>query len=122
VIAVGSDAQFAAAMRALALPALAGDPALATNAGRLAHRDRVVAAIADRVRTAPARTWIARLEGVGVPGGVVKPVLEALQEVASSPLTGVAPQAPGTIRRPPPRLDEHGASVRSSGWGAFTPL
>jgi crotonobetainyl-CoA:carnitine CoA-transferase CaiB-like acyl-CoA transferase len=122
VIAVGSDAQFAAAMRALELPALAADPALVTNAGRLAHRDRVVEAIADRVRTAPARTWIDRLEGVGVPCGVVKPVLEALQEIASSPLTGVAPQAPGTVRRPPPRLDEHGASVRSAGWGAFTPL
>ena len=122
VLAVGSDAQFAAAMRALDLPALAADAALATNAGRLAHRDRVVTAIADRVRTAPARTWIDRLEGVGVPCGVVKPVLEALREVASSPLTGVAPQAPGTVRRPPPRLDEQGALVRAEGWGAFTQL
>jgi len=121
-IAVGSDAQFAVAMRALALPELAADPALATNAGRLAHRDRLVTAIADRVRGEPARQLIDRLEGVGVPCGVVKPVLEALQEVASSPLTGVAPQAPGTIRRPPPRLDEQGAVVRTEGWGAFTRL
>jgi hypothetical protein len=59
------------------------------------------------------------LEEVGVPCGVVKPVLEALREVASSPLTGVAPQAPGTVRRPPPRLDEHGARIRAAGWGAF---
>ena len=120
VLAVGSDAQFAAAMRALALPALAADPTLTTNAGRLAHRDRVVAAIAAQVSHAPAQQWIDRLEAVGVPCGVVKPVLEALQAVASSPLTGVAPQAPGTIRRPPPRLDEHGALVRAAGWGAFT--
>lgn len=119
VIAVGSDAQFAAAMRALELPDLVADPDLATNAGRLAHRDRVVAAIADRVRQAPAAQWIARLDAVGVPCGVVKPVLEALREVSGSPLTGVAPQTPGAVRRPPPRLDEHGALVRAAGWGAF---
>ena len=31
----------------------------------------------------------------------------------------LAPQAPGTVRRPPPRLDEHGARIRAAGWGAF---
>ena len=119
VLAVGSDAQFAAAMGALELPALAADPALGTNAGRLAQRERLVAAIAEKVRGASASHWITRLEEVGVPCGVVKPVLEALREVASSPLVGVAPQAPGTVRRPPPRLDEHGARIRAAGWGAF---
>lgn len=119
VVAVGSDAQFAACVRALELPSLAADPELATNAGRLARRAEVVSAIADRVRTAPAVEWIARLDAAGVPCGVVKPVLEALQAVSASPLTGVAPQAPGTVRRPPPRLDEHGALVRRSGWAAF---
>ena len=119
VVAVGSDAQFAACVRALELPSLAADPELATNAGRLARRAEVVSAIADRVRTAPAVEWIARLDAAGVPCGVVKPVLEALQAVSASPLMGVAPQAPGTVRRPPPRLDEHGALVRRSGWAAF---
>jgi len=119
VIAVGSDAQFAACARALDLHALASDVELATNAGRLARRDEVVSAIADRVRTAPAAEWIARLDAAGVPCGVVKPVREALDAVVASPLTGVAPQAPGTVRRPPPRLDEHGAVIRRDGWGAF---
>jgi crotonobetainyl-CoA:carnitine CoA-transferase CaiB-like acyl-CoA transferase len=119
VIAVGNDAQFTACARALDLHALASDAALATNAGRLARRDEVVSAIADRVRSAPAAAWLARLDAVGVPCGVVKPVREALEAVAASPLTGVAPQAPGTVRRPPPRLDEHGAVIRRDGWGAF---
>ncbi|MBM3885035.1 MAG: CoA transferase [Gemmatimonadetes bacterium] len=122
VIAVGNDAQFAACARALDLHALASDPGLATNAGRLARRDEVVSAIADRVRTAPASDWIARLDAVGVPCGVVKPVREALEAVAASPLTGVAPQAPGTVRHPPPRLDEHGTVVRRDGWRAFRDL
>lgn len=119
VIAVGSDAQWLAAARALGLEALAADASLATNAGRLADRARVVSAIAERVRTADAAQWLRVLESAGVPCGVVKPVLEALREVQASALTGVAPLAPGTVRRPPPRLDEHGTLVRADGWRAF---
>jgi len=119
VIAVGSDAQFAACVRALELTSLAVDATISTNAGRLAARERVVGAIAERVRGASASHWLARLEAAGVPCGVVKPVLEALRAVDASALTGVAPQSPGAIRRPPPRLDEHGALIRSRGWGVF---
>lgn len=119
VIAVGSDAQWTACARALGLAALADDAALATNAGRIAARARVVDAIAAVVRGAAASVWIARLEEAGVPCGVVKPVLEALRAVEASPLTGVAPQGAAAVRRPPPRLDEHGAAVRAEGWAAF---
>lgn len=122
VLAVGSDAQFAICVRALGLETLASDPALATNAGRLAQRSRVVGAIAARLRTHGAEHWLARFDDVGVPCGVVKPVLEALKAVDASALTGVAPQAPGAVRLAPPRLDEHGAAVRGSGWGAFDGL
>ena len=119
IIAVGTDAQFAACVRTLGLETLAADPALATNAGRLAARARVVGAIASAVRTAPAAHWLARLEDAGVPCGVVKSVLEALRAVEGSPLDGIAPQAPGAVRRRPPRLDEQGALVRAEGWAAF---
>lgn len=119
VIAVGSDAQFIACVRALGLDALASDDRYRSNAGRLAHRDEVVAAIRERVRTQPAGVWLSALDAAGVPCGVVKPVLEALRDVEASPLTGVAPMAPGAVRRPPPLLDEHGALVRSHGWAAF---
>jgi crotonobetainyl-CoA:carnitine CoA-transferase CaiB-like acyl-CoA transferase len=120
VIAVGNDAQFAACARVLGLDALAADASLATNAGRVIARERVVGEMTARVRTRTAAEWLAALEGAGVPCGVVKPVLEALREVSASALTGVAPQLPGTVRRPPPRLDEHGALVRARGWGAFS--
>lgn len=120
VIAVGSDAQWAACARALGLDALARDDALASNAGRVLARERVVQGIAERVRGQPATEWLRVLEAAGVPCGVVKPVLEALQEVEASALSGVAPQRPGSVRRPPPRLDEHGTLVRAEGWKAFT--
>ncbi len=119
VIAVGGDAQWRACARALGLDALADDPRLATNAGRLAHRAEVVGAIAARVRTAPAAHWLARLEAAEVPAGPVRTVLEALRDVDASPLTGVAPSVPGSVRRPPPRLGEHDALVRAHGWDAF---
>jgi hypothetical protein len=34
----------------------------------------------------------------------------------------VAPNAPGTVRLAPPKLDEHGALVRQYGWEAFERL
>ena len=122
VIAVGSDAQWTACVRALDLGALATDAALSTNAGRLAQRERVVNEISARVRQQPAAEWARRLDTVGVPNGVVKSVLDALREEPASALTGVAPSVPGSVRLPPPMLNEHGSLVRERGWGAFERL
>jgi crotonobetainyl-CoA:carnitine CoA-transferase CaiB-like acyl-CoA transferase len=122
VIAVGNDVQWTACVRALDLPSLLSDAALATNAGRLAQRERVVNEIGACVRKRPAAEWARRLDAAGVPNGLVKSVLEALREEPASALTGVAPSIPGSVRLPPPRLDEHGGLVRESGWGAFRKL
>ena len=122
VIAVGSDGQWASAARLLGLAHLARDAALASNAGRLAQRDTIVRAVAERVRTRSAAEWIAALDAAGVPCGIVRTVAEALsEEGASSAETGVGPSVPGGVRYPPPRLDEHGAEIRRLGWGAFRP-
>jgi glutaryl-CoA transferase len=117
-LAVGNDAQWRAALIALDLPDL-GTKELATNPGRLAHRARVIARIAERIAEHDAAHWLARLEAGGVPCGVVRTVREALGDVSASPLTGVAPSVPGSVRLRPPRLDEHGALIRAHGWGAF---
>jgi crotonobetainyl-CoA:carnitine CoA-transferase CaiB-like acyl-CoA transferase len=122
VLAVGTDAQWLAAARALGLPSLADDPALATNAGRLAHRERVVDALTRRLATAPAAHWIDRLAGVGVPCGVVRTVREALEGAGAMAGGGVPPAAPGTVRLAPPRLDAHGALIRAHHWSAFAHL
>jgi len=119
VIAVGNDAQWKQACGALGLEGLAGDASLDTNAGRLAQRERVVRAIADRLATADTIHWLGALGKVGVPCGVVRTVREALTDVPASLVTGVAPSVPGTVRRRPPRLDEHGELIRRDGWGAF---
>ena len=119
VVAVGNDAQWRSLIAALDLGELASDSTLSTNAGRLAQRTRVVAALAASLRQRPAMVWQRLLDDAGVPNGVVKSVLESLREVDASALTGVPPSTGGTIRRAPPRLDEHGAAIRRSGWDAF---
>jgi crotonobetainyl-CoA:carnitine CoA-transferase CaiB-like acyl-CoA transferase len=119
IIAVGNDSQWKACARALELSDLADDDSLATNAGRLSNRERIIAAIAEKLIERNAAEWISLLDRAGVPCGVVKTVLEALQTVSASPLTGIAPSVPGTVRLPPPRLDEHGDEIRVRRWGAF---
>ncbi len=119
VIAAGSDAQWLACARALELNALADDAGLRTNAGRLAARERVVAAIRTRVRERTAAEWRERLDLAGVPNGVVRSVPEVLAGSAGSAELGMPPSVPGTVRRPPPRLGEHTSLVRELGWRAF---
>jgi len=122
VLAVGADAQWPSAMKAMGLDELAADTSLATNAGRLGSRDKIVSTIAARSRDRSAAEWVGSLEAAGVPCGVVKTVVEALQSVIASPLTGIAPSVPGSVRLLPPRLDEHGEVVRRLRWRAFDKL
>jgi crotonobetainyl-CoA:carnitine CoA-transferase CaiB-like acyl-CoA transferase len=119
VIAVGSDAQWRACARALGLASLADDEALATNAGRLAGRDSIVSAFAAAIAGLPSSDVQRRLDDAGIPNGLVHTVVEAVASVAASPLTGMPSSVGGTVRRPPPLLDEHGPLVRDQGWGAF---
>jgi crotonobetainyl-CoA:carnitine CoA-transferase CaiB-like acyl-CoA transferase len=122
VIAVGTEEQWRNCVRALGLPDLLADSTLGSNAGRLAHRSRVVDAFESRLKQKPAIEWLEALAAAGVPAGVVRTVREALSRVEASPLTGVEPAATGSVRLPPPRLDEHGALVRQHGWQAFKHL
>lgn len=119
VISVGSDGQWRACARALGLEDLADDGTLETNAGRVKNRDRVVSALSERVREMGAQHWIDRLQSAGVPCGLVRSVAEALAFADASPRTGIPPSVPGSVRLPPPKLDEHGHSIRTLGWRAF---
>jgi crotonobetainyl-CoA:carnitine CoA-transferase CaiB-like acyl-CoA transferase len=69
--------------------------------------------------TQPASYWVPLLDAAQVPSGVVKTVLQALEETGSSASMGIPSSVGGVSRREPPTLDQHGAAVRESGWGAF---
>jgi crotonobetainyl-CoA:carnitine CoA-transferase CaiB-like acyl-CoA transferase len=119
VIAVGSDRQWVSCARALGLSGLADDPGLATNAGRLAARDEIASAFAERLLTQRADHWQRTLEAVRVPCGVVKDVLDVLQDIEASAVSGMPSSVGGSVRLDPPGLDEHGPQIRSKRWGAF---
>ena len=122
VLAVGNDPQWLACCRALDRPDLAADRRYLANAGRVEDRTALVRMLGETLRTRPAAEWLDLLERNGVPAGVVRRVSEALADVETDPRTGIAPLAPGTVRLPPPRLDQHGAGVRARGWGVFAGL
>ena len=119
VIAAGTDSQWRSCASVLGLTEMLSAPELATNAGRLAERERVTAAIAEVVAERSAPDLIAELSVVGVPSGRVRSVSEAVRNASGSPVTGIPPSVPGTVRFRPPRLDEHGEIVREHGWDAF---
>jgi crotonobetainyl-CoA:carnitine CoA-transferase CaiB-like acyl-CoA transferase len=119
VIAVGNDSQWVACANAIGLTDLAMDQSLATNAGRIAQRDRIIDAFSSRLSTKPASVWRERLDAAGVPNGIVKSVLEALSDTNASALTGMPSSVGGSVRFPPPGLDEHGDAIRQGGWSVF---
>jgi crotonobetainyl-CoA:carnitine CoA-transferase CaiB-like acyl-CoA transferase len=119
VIAVGSDSQWASLVKALGLSDFANDRSLDRNPGRLAARERVVARIEELVRTRPAAHWIAALQKAGVPSGIVKSVLQALEDTKASPVMGMPSSVGGAWRLPPAKLDEQGQAIRERGWAVF---
>jgi len=55
-------------------PALHADKRLATNEGRVAHRDAVEAELADAFAAGTAAAWVERLEAAGIPSGRVNDI------------------------------------------------
>lgn len=119
VIAVGNDGQWASLCRVLGLTELMADATVGTNTGRLAHRDRVVEAVARAVSQRAADELVAALERAGVPAGVVRTVPEALADTRADPLYGVLPLAQPTRLLPPPTLGQHTNDVLARGWAVF---
>lgn len=120
VIAVGSDDQWIACVRALGLSELEVDQDLRTNRGRLARRSEIAEAFARVLRQRSASDWMGAMDSARVPCGIVKTVLEVMEEsTGASPLVGMPSAVGGRTRLPPPSLDEQGDLVRQKGWDAF---
>jgi crotonobetainyl-CoA:carnitine CoA-transferase CaiB-like acyl-CoA transferase len=126
-VAVGNDRLFARLCEAIGLPDLAADPRFATNEARVANVDALADAFNAVFRTAPADHWAAVLRAAGVPVGPINRVDEAFALAAElgmqptddtqrvpliTPPLRLGGERP-PIRRPPPRLDEHGDEIRT---------
>jgi crotonobetainyl-CoA:carnitine CoA-transferase CaiB-like acyl-CoA transferase len=86
-----SDQHWAPLCAALELDDLAADPALGSNAGRVAQRERVMAALSGAMARLPRGEAFARLDAAGVPAG---PVLELDEVLADEHV-----QARGMVQR-----------------------
>ena len=80
IIACGNDRQFRALCRVLDLAGIPDDPAYATNAARVTHRDALCALIAGRTMRHEKPALIAALGTAGVPCGPINTVAEALAD------------------------------------------
>jgi crotonobetainyl-CoA:carnitine CoA-transferase CaiB-like acyl-CoA transferase len=70
-IVAGNDRQFAALCGALDRPGWATDPRFDHPAGRVVHRDALLALLRERLLQAPVAHWLALLEAADVPSGPV---------------------------------------------------
>ncbi|HTE64411.1 MAG TPA: CoA transferase [Solirubrobacteraceae bacterium] len=125
-VAVGNDRLFARLCDALGLPELPADERFGTNSARVAHADELAERLEAVLRTRPAADWVAALRAASVPAGPINDVAEAfalaeslgmepVREVGGYPLPTPPLRLDGerpAIRRPPPKLDEHGAELR----------
>ena len=141
MLAVGNDAQFVRMAEAVGLPELAQDDRLKTNAGRVAHRDEVVATLSaafagwrreDLLRTLERATVPAspiydlpevmrdpQADARGVLWDVDHPTLGQLSLIAN-PLRH-ASESPASPTSHPPLLGEHTAETLRSALGLSEP-
>jgi crotonobetainyl-CoA:carnitine CoA-transferase CaiB-like acyl-CoA transferase len=126
-IAVGNDRLFARLCDALGLPDLPADERFATNGARVAHADELAERLEAVLRSRPAAEWVDVLRAASVPAGPINDVAEAFALAESLGMEPVAeagglplPTPPlrldgerPAVRRPPPRLDEHGDELRA---------
>jgi len=123
VVAVGNDAQFARLCGVLEVPL---DPAHATNAGRVARREDLVATLASAIRLRRRDELLEALNAADVPSGPVNRVGEAVAAMERAHPGGWVQELDGIrlppgpirvdgamtrVRRPPPLLGEHTAEV-----------
>jgi crotonobetainyl-CoA:carnitine CoA-transferase CaiB-like acyl-CoA transferase len=80
VIAVGNDGQYRRLCEVLAAPELATDPRFSSNAGRVAARSELTAALSCLTGARSRDDLLAALEKVGVPAGPIHDIAEVFAD------------------------------------------
>lgn len=117
LVALGNDRQFRDFCRLLGRDDMADDPALATNAGRIAQRGEMIAALAAEIAKWRADDLIAAMDAAKLPGGKVNTIPQALDDpqIAARGLVHEMTRTDGTQVRVlgfPPQLSETPATYR----------
>lgn len=80
MLAIGNDAQFSRFCAAAGEPALADDPAYATNSARVANRAALVPRLEHLLRERSSATWLAALKAAQVPCGPINDLAQVFAE------------------------------------------
>ncbi|MBN2907451.1 MAG: CoA transferase [Rhodobacteraceae bacterium] len=127
IIAVGNDGQFARLCALLGLADLAGDPAFASNADRVANRIELSARLTSATRGFAKAELLAACESRGVPAGPINDMAEVFADpqIVHRGLVATRDGVPG-VRTPivfsgapladaraAPRLDADGDAIRA---------
>lgn len=80
IVASGNDGQYRKFCNLLRLPALADDPAYATNQARLGNRDRLEALLTEKTVTWTKADLLAACEAQGVPAGPINDMAEVFAD------------------------------------------
>ena len=132
IVGAGSERLWARLIDLLEWPELGEDVRFTTNADRLAHRDELVAALAERFRQRPSSEWLEKLEAAAIPAGPIYTPEDALSnehllargmvielehpDIGKFRSLGNPMRFSGTpvsYRLPPPRLGEHTVDILS---------
>jgi crotonobetainyl-CoA:carnitine CoA-transferase CaiB-like acyl-CoA transferase len=131
-VATGTQAQFEKMCGVLNRPDLVADPRFADRQARADNAPALFAELCETYKTGGARDWVAKLEAVGVPAGVVNTVPDMLQDaqvIHRNVVQQVAPptglnkpmamvnasfhldQGSPSVDTPPPHLGQHTDAV-----------
>ncbi|NUR09292.1 MAG: CoA transferase [Nocardioidaceae bacterium] len=132
IITAGNSGQFRRLVEVLGVPELADDPRFSRNEDRTANRDELRPLLVERLGTRTRMEWFDAIIAAGVPCGPINTVdggVAFAEDVGLDPVVRVAgphgeavpsvrnpitfSATPADYRRPPPRLDEHGAEIRA---------
>jgi crotonobetainyl-CoA:carnitine CoA-transferase CaiB-like acyl-CoA transferase len=130
IVAAGNDNFFAKVVEIVGLPEFASDERFETNAARSRNRVPLADILQARFSENTSTHWLARFAERGVPASPINEIDDLANDeqlrandyivdvehptvgtlpVVAAPLTFSA--APVSVRRPPPRLDEHRADI-----------
>ncbi|PZN07682.1 MAG: formyl-CoA transferase, partial [Bacillota bacterium] len=126
MIAVGNDSLWRRFCEAAGRLDLADDPRFQANAGRVTHRDELLAELVPLMRTRTTAEWLELLDRAGVPAGPILSVADLVDDPhvrhrqmiveLEHPRAGVIrvtgipvklSETPGAIYAPPPLLGQH---------------
>ncbi|MCY0878328.1 MAG: CoA transferase [Firmicutes bacterium] len=130
VVACGNDALWQRMVQECEIP-FGDDPRFRTNPGRVRHRELLIQKLEDEVFSKrPVAEWLERLQRAGVPAAPIQSFADVYRDpqvlhrqmdvVIDHPVAGPIHQigipvklsgTPGSVRLPPPLMDQHRAEI-----------